>query len=100
MQVETLLRDIENKDLVLPEFQRGFVWKEEDVKKFIQSLFWESRGRCLLVALFFKRWRRIFFILTNEQMMPYLGFKIKRALGLFSSNPLLIFEKEFIKWIL
>lgn len=39
MKVETLLRDIENKDLVLPEFQRDFVWKEEDVKKFIQSLY-------------------------------------------------------------
>ena len=32
MEVETLLRDIENKDLVLPEFQREYVWKEEDVR--------------------------------------------------------------------
>jgi len=39
MKVETLLKDIENKDLVLPEFQRDFVWKEEDVKKFIQSVY-------------------------------------------------------------
>jgi hypothetical protein len=39
MKVETLLRDIENKDLVLPEFQRDFVWNEDDVKKFIQSLY-------------------------------------------------------------
>jgi len=39
MKVETLLRDIENKDLVLPEFQRDFAWKEEDVKKFIQSVY-------------------------------------------------------------
>lgn len=39
MEVDTLLRDIENKDLVLPEFQREFVWKERDVKKFIQSLY-------------------------------------------------------------
>ncbi len=39
MEVETLLRDIENKDLVLPEFQREFVWKEQDVKTFIQSLY-------------------------------------------------------------
>lgn len=39
MEVETLLRDIENLDLVLPEFQRDFVWNEDDVKKFIQSLY-------------------------------------------------------------
>lgn len=36
MKVKTLLKDIENKDLVLPEFQRDFVWKEEDIKKYIQ----------------------------------------------------------------
>lgn len=39
MKVETLLQDIENKDLVLPEFQRDFVWKEKTVKKFMQSLY-------------------------------------------------------------
>jgi uncharacterized protein with ParB-like and HNH nuclease domain len=39
MNVEALLRDIENKDLVLPEFQRGFVWKEDDIKKYIQSIY-------------------------------------------------------------
>jgi len=39
MKVETLLRDIEKTDLVLPEFQRDFVWNEDDVKKFIQSLY-------------------------------------------------------------
>ena len=39
MEVETLLRDIENQDLVLPEFQREFVWQEQDVKTFIQSIY-------------------------------------------------------------
>ncbi len=39
MQVDSLLRDIENQALVLPEFQRDFVWVEEDVKKFFQSLY-------------------------------------------------------------
>ncbi|RLI97242.1 MAG: hypothetical protein DRO96_01060 [Candidatus Aenigmatarchaeota archaeon] len=39
MQIDTLLRDVENKDLVLPEFQRDFVWNEDDVKKFMQSLY-------------------------------------------------------------
>lgn len=38
-KVETLLKDIENRELVLPEFQRDYVWKEEDVKKFIQSIY-------------------------------------------------------------
>lgn len=39
MKVEQLLRDIENRDLVLPEFQREFVWKEQDIKTFIQSVY-------------------------------------------------------------
>lgn len=39
MNVETIIRDVENRDLVLPEFQRDFVWKEDDIKKFIQSLY-------------------------------------------------------------
>lgn len=39
MKVESFLRDIENKDLVLPEFQRDYIWQEEDVKKFMQSLY-------------------------------------------------------------
>jgi uncharacterized protein with ParB-like and HNH nuclease domain len=30
MKVKTLLKDVENKDLVLPEFQRDFVWKADD----------------------------------------------------------------------
>jgi uncharacterized protein with ParB-like and HNH nuclease domain len=39
MKVETLLKDIENKNLVLLEFQRDFVWKEDDIKKHIQSTY-------------------------------------------------------------
>ncbi len=39
MEVEILLKDIENKDLVLPEFQRDFVWKADDIKKYIQSIY-------------------------------------------------------------
>lgn len=38
-KVESLLKDIENRELVLPEFQRDYVWKEDDVKKFIQSIY-------------------------------------------------------------
>jgi len=39
MEVENILRDIENEDLVLPEFQRNYVWKSGDVKKFFDSLY-------------------------------------------------------------
>lgn len=38
-KIENLLKDIENEDLVLPEFQRDFVWKPDDFKKFITSVY-------------------------------------------------------------
>ncbi len=49
MKVKTLLKDIENKDLVLPEFQRDFVWKEEDIKKYIQSIYKKYPTGSLLI---------------------------------------------------
>jgi len=49
MKVETLLKDIENKDLVLPEFQRDFVWKEDDIKKYIQSIYKKYPTGSLLI---------------------------------------------------
>jgi len=49
MKVETLLKDIENKDLVLPEFQRDFVWKEDDIKKYIQSVYKKYPTGSLLI---------------------------------------------------
>jgi len=49
MKVETLLMDIENNDLVLPEFQRDFVWNAEDVKKFIQSIYYKYPTGSLLI---------------------------------------------------
>lgn len=39
VKVRTLFQWIEDKELVLPEFQRDFVWKASDVKKFIQSIY-------------------------------------------------------------
>ena len=39
MQVFEILKDIENKYLVLPEFQRDFTWKDEDFKKFMISIY-------------------------------------------------------------
>jgi len=49
MEVETLLKDIENKDLVLPEFQRDFVWKADDIKKYIQSIYKKYPTGSLLI---------------------------------------------------
>lgn len=49
MKIETLLKDIKNKDLVLPEFQRDFVWKENDVKKYIQSIYKKYPTGSLLI---------------------------------------------------
>jgi len=56
MKVETLLKDIENKDLALPEFQRDFVWKEDDIKKYIQSIYKKYPTGSLLI---WKRQTRI-----------------------------------------
>lgn len=39
VEVKDLLKDIKNKDLVLPEFQRDFVWGPADFKKFITSIY-------------------------------------------------------------
>ena len=49
MKVETLLKDIKNKDLVLPEFQRDFVWKEDDIKKYVQSVYKKYPTGSLLI---------------------------------------------------
>ena len=49
MKVKNLLKDIENKDLVLPEFQRDFVWKEDDIKKYIQSIYKKYPTGSLLI---------------------------------------------------
>jgi len=34
-----LLKDIKYGDLVLPEFQRGYVWKPKQIKSYVQSLY-------------------------------------------------------------
>lgn len=49
MEVSGLLRDVENNNLVLPEFQRDFVWNAEDVKKFIQSIYCKYPTGSLLI---------------------------------------------------
>ena len=37
--IAELLSDIEKKDLILPEFQRGFVWSQAKVKDYIESIY-------------------------------------------------------------
>jgi hypothetical protein len=37
--IAELLSDIEKKDLILPEFQRGFVWSQAKVKDYIDSIY-------------------------------------------------------------
>ena len=38
MRVSELISDIRNRDLVLPEFQREYVWTKEQAKQLLVSL--------------------------------------------------------------
>src|SRR5689334_15435671 len=37
--IHDLIQDIEKEQLILPEFQRGFVWKKDAVRSFVTSLY-------------------------------------------------------------
>src|SRR5262245_35436948 len=37
--IKDLIKDIEKEQLILPEFQRGYVWKRPAVRSFITSLY-------------------------------------------------------------
>jgi hypothetical protein len=39
LTVADLLRDIDNREFILPEFQRGYVWTNKQVKEYLQSLY-------------------------------------------------------------
>jgi hypothetical protein len=39
LSISDLIRSIRDKDLVLPEFQRGYVWSKEQVKGYLDSLY-------------------------------------------------------------
>lgn len=39
MKVTDLLADIEHRRLILPEFQRGYVWTRQQVREFVASLY-------------------------------------------------------------
>ena len=38
-KITELLSDIENRRLILPEFQRGYVWKRDKVRAYVSSLY-------------------------------------------------------------
>lgn len=107
VEVKDLLKDIENKDLVLPEFQRDFVWGSEDFKKFITSIYknwptgtlliWKTRNppklrgeatksegvytRILLDGQ--QRLTTLYFILKGEKPPFYQGENLNRILKLY-----------------
>jgi uncharacterized protein with ParB-like and HNH nuclease domain len=64
MEVQELLDGIKNLDLVLPEFQREYIWDKEQSKQLMVSLFKEYPTGSFLF------WK------TTEQRS--INFKIKR----------------------
>lgn len=39
LTISDLIKDIDNKEFILPEFQRGYVWTNRQVKEYLQSLY-------------------------------------------------------------
>ena len=39
LTVAELIRDIEKNELILPEFQRGYVWTRKQVREYLASLY-------------------------------------------------------------
>ena len=49
MEVSTILNDIDRGDMALPTFQRGYVWKRDQVRKLMDSLYQGHPAGSLLV---------------------------------------------------
>lgn len=49
MKVEEILSEVDNGVLALPVFQRGFVWSEEKIQRFLRSLYNGYPVGCLLI---------------------------------------------------
>ena len=49
MQIDKLLYQIESKQIVLPEFQREYVWSKDQAKQLLVSLFNEYPTGSLLM---------------------------------------------------
>lgn len=41
MELQSLLTEIENKKIVVPEFQREYVWDRNQAKSLLHSLYYE-----------------------------------------------------------
>ncbi|MHA1250872.1 MAG: GmrSD restriction endonuclease domain-containing protein [Candidatus Helarchaeota archaeon] len=92
MKLSDLLTHIEKKDLVLPEFQREYVWTEEQAKQLFISLFREYPVGALLfwktdkppkvrnVVLNKESLGRISLILDGQQRLTTLYLLIKDAI--------------------
>ena len=39
MRISTILDDLDNKHIALPEFQRGYVWNRDQVRGLMDSLY-------------------------------------------------------------
>jgi uncharacterized protein with ParB-like and HNH nuclease domain len=39
LTIRDLILEIEKRQLILPEFQRGHVWKQKQVREFVESLY-------------------------------------------------------------
>lgn len=57
------------KDIVLPEYQRHFVWRERDVKRLIQSLTEGQFVHPVTIALYNDGTEKYNFILVGQQRL-------------------------------
>lgn len=67
------------KDIVLPEYQRHFVWQERDVKRLIQSLSEGQFVQPVTIALYYDGTEKCNLILDGQQrltsiLLAYLGY--------------------------
>lgn len=49
MKISTLLANIDNGSMTLPEFQRGYVWNRDQVRRFMSALYRQHPVGTLLV---------------------------------------------------
>ena len=47
--IKELIAQVSTGEIVLPEFQRGYVWKRDQVRKFVSSLYWRHPTGHLLI---------------------------------------------------
>src|SRR6056297_1710058 len=96
-KINWLLNKIENKELVLPEFQREFTWNKTQSKELIESflkdyptgalLFWKTKEKIALKNMKdFKYHNRIDVILDGQQRLTTLYLLIKDSIPPYYSE--------------